>query len=92
MAAVVAMVLALALLAAIGRTVLSRTSRAAAYATLADLIEGTVWKRTAWPRDLVNMLVILLIHALGLATFVFLSTYGAYLVLKIFGIDPKSLL
>jgi hypothetical protein len=70
--AIVAIVMLLGLLAAGGRTVLSRTSRAAAYVTLADLIEGTVWKRKAWPGTLVNMLAILLIRALGLATFVFL--------------------
>jgi hypothetical protein len=65
MAAVAAIVIVLALLAASGTTVLSRTSRAAAYVTLADLIEGSGWKRKAWPRDLVNMLVILLAHVLG---------------------------
>ncbi len=92
MAAVLAIVTVLVLLALSGRTVLSRTSRAAAYVTLADLIEGTIRKRKAWPRALGNMLAILLIHALGLATFVLLGAYGVYLVLKIFGIDPKSLL
>jgi hypothetical protein len=92
MVAVVAILMVLGLLVASGRTTLSRTSRAAAYVTLADLIEGTGWKRKAWPRALVDMLAILLIHALGLATFVVLGAYGVYLLLQRFGVDPKSLL
>ena len=80
MVAVVGIVLVLGLFAASGRTTLSRTARAAAYVTLADMIEGTVRKRTAWPRALFDMLVILLIHALGLAVFVLLGAYGVYLV------------
>ena len=92
MLTIAAIVISLGLLAASGHTALSRTSRAAAYVTLADLIEGTVWKRTAWPRALGQMVLILLIHALGVATFVLLIVYGVYLVLQRVGIDPKSLL
>jgi cation transporter-like permease len=92
MVAIVAIVIVLGLLMVSGRTTLSRTSRAAAYVTLADLIEGKVWKRQAWPRALAHMLAILLIHALGLAVFVLLVACAVYLVLQRFGINPKSLL
>jgi len=80
--AIVVIVVVLGILVASGRTTLSRTSRAAAYVTLADLIEGKVWKRQAWPRALAEMLAILLVHVLGLAAFVLLLAFALYLILQ----------
>jgi hypothetical protein len=79
-------------LSASGYTALSRTSRAAAYVTLAELIEGTVWKRKAWPKALFNMVGVLLVHALGVAVFVALTLYLLYIILQRLGVDVRSLL
>ena len=92
MLTIVVIAIGMVVLAGCGHTALSRTSRAAAYVTLADLIEGTVWKRGAWPKALLDMLVTLLIHALGVVVFVALSVYGLYIVLQRLGIDLKPLL
>lgn len=92
MLVLVAIVMVLALLAACGHTALSRTSRAAAYSAIGDVLEGTLSQRENWPNVLAQTVLTMLLHAVGLAVFVLLSVCSVYLVLLKFGIDLREVI